>query len=484
MILRTTIVLLWGLTAASQISLARDIYVHPQYGDDKADGLAAMANGDHGPCKTIARGLKLAGPGDTVHLVPLIFKESAVFYNREGEPEKPIVLDGHGAILEGSEPLQIADWQEASPGLFRNDNFLKRLDDAILQRWYFLFDGRMNHMGRTSKGKSAPLKKPEELEPGEWTFVRDPTKIEEGSTRVFGSFYVKLAPGKSLADARIAAPMRSAGVQMSGRNSHLVIRNLTATHVYNDGFNIHGYSRDCLFQNIRAIECGDDGISSHEDCQYRVDGFVSIGNSTGICDTGDSVTDYRRVFIRDCLGYDLFFLDTNRHSIRDAVVLSSAARTLTVTGRENQEAVCSLALENVYIRRVMGTNEVRVAKSAMLDAKRTTFIGLNFNATGGEVKISDSIIGGEMPTDLLLWKDVKWTASNNIYDIRSLRYDKTPFAQHSFADFQKLFGQDAGSRWQKVPLENGEPLELPKNVGAEVTKLLQEPFVKLERFIP
>jgi len=130
---------------------AADYYVDPAVGDDHANGLAAKAGGTNGPVKTIARAVKAAQPGDTVHLATAVFKESAVFHNRAGEPGKPITLDGHGATLDGSDALNPADWPEVSPGLFRNDNLL-RLDDAVLQRWFFLWDGKMNHMGRTSKG--------------------------------------------------------------------------------------------------------------------------------------------------------------------------------------------------------------------------------------------------------------------------------------------------------------------------------------------
>ena len=64
---------------------------------------------------------------------------------------------------------------------------LLRLDDAVISRWFFLWDGKMNHMGRTSKGKSAPLKKPAELQAGEWTYVKDED-----------AFYLRLAPGQAL----------------------------------------------------------------------------------------------------------------------------------------------------------------------------------------------------------------------------------------------------------------------------------------------
>ena len=75
-----------------------------------------------------------------------------------------------------------------------------------------------------------------------------------------------------------------AGVAMHGKWAHLVVRNLTSTRPDNDGFNL----ADCqnvVFKNIRAIDYGDDGDSAHGVCRYRVDGFQSIGNATGICDS-------------------------------------------------------------------------------------------------------------------------------------------------------------------------------------------------------
>jgi hypothetical protein len=211
------------------------------------------------------------------------------------------------------------------------------------------------------------------------------------SKQIYGAFYIRLAPGVALAEANIFVPVRSAGVQFSGDNAHLVIRNLTATHPYNDGFNIHGDCRDVVFENIRAIECGDDGISAHESAQYRVDGFVSIGNSTGICDTGTAQTSYRNVFIADCVGFDLYFLDEGRYSLTNAVVLSTAQNPFTVTGRA--EGDCRLTMENVLIRRLVGTGGGNVAMRAVLEATRCSIEGFEIKVTG-EATWKNSIING------------------------------------------------------------------------------------------
>ena len=329
---------------------------------------------------TIHAAIKAAQPGDTIHLEPKVYRDYAGFYLKKGEPGKPITLDGHGATLEGSDPIDPAKWREVSPGLFANDDLLPGLSDAAIGRWFFLFDGKMQLMGRTSKGRSASLKKPQELQAGEWTFVKDASREKPPSKAIYGTFYLKLGAGKTLAEAKVFAPMRSAGVQFGGDNAHLVIKNLTATHPYNDGFNIHGDCRDVVFENIRAIECGDDGISAHESAQYRVDGFISIGNSTGICDTGTAQTSYNRVFIADCIGFDLYFLDNGRYKLTNAVIFSKAQNPFTVASREGQQ--CELEMDNVLFRRLVEPRKALIAKKALVQAKRLTMENITFDARG------------------------------------------------------------------------------------------------------
>ncbi|MBL8829310.1 MAG: hypothetical protein JNM18_20165, partial [Planctomycetaceae bacterium] len=100
---------------------ARELYVNPQTGDDTRDGTSAVVSGATGPVRTIARGVKLAQPGDTLHLANTgqAYRESIVFHNRHGEVGRPITVDGHDATIEGCEPLAIAEWEPVAPGRFR-----------------------------------------------------------------------------------------------------------------------------------------------------------------------------------------------------------------------------------------------------------------------------------------------------------------------------------------------------------------------------
>jgi hypothetical protein len=345
---------------------------------------------------SIAHAIKLAQPGDTIHLENKVYRDYAGFYAKKGAPGKPITLDGHGATLEGSDSLKPDQWKEVAPGLFAADELLPRLDPAIISRWFFLFDGRMQLMGRTSKGKQTPLKKPEELQPGEWTFVQGATRPEAKKGQIYGAFFIKLEAGVKLGDANISAPVRSAGVQFGGDNAHLVIRNLTATHPYNDGFNIHGDCRDCVFENIRAIECGDDGISAHESAQYRVSGFTSIGNSTGICDTGTAQTSYTDAFISGCHAFDLYFLDEGRYTLKNVLVISSAQNPFTVTGRATGD--CRLVMEDVLFRRTTQPRLGQIAARSVVEARNCTFEGLDFRITG-EARFQNCLINGKPSED-------------------------------------------------------------------------------------
>jgi hypothetical protein len=170
-----------------------------------------------------------------------------------------------------------------------------------------------------------------------------------------------------------------------------VIRNVTATHPYNDGFNIHGDCRAVVFENIRAIECGDDGISAHESAQYRVFGFVSIGNSTGICDTGTSETSYEGVLIRDCIGHDLFFPATGRYSVKNAIIYSSAQQALTVSKSGSQQS-CFVQLENVWMIRQGELKEAIIGPDTTLEARNCTFENMRFRNSGTQ-NLYDCLVG-------------------------------------------------------------------------------------------
>ena len=128
---------------------ARDIHVSNTNGHDDRSGESSH------PLRTIANAIRLAKAGDTIHLAPTAepYREMIHIRDHSGEPGRPIVLDGHGAVVTGAEPLDPVEWKPVAPGRYRNDTFAAsiRWDAAVQVRFFVLFDGHMQRMGRTSK---------------------------------------------------------------------------------------------------------------------------------------------------------------------------------------------------------------------------------------------------------------------------------------------------------------------------------------------
>ncbi|HEV7406796.1 MAG TPA: hypothetical protein VGO11_27855 [Chthoniobacteraceae bacterium] len=261
----------------------RDYFVNNETGDDQANGLTPER-----AVRSLRKGVSLLKPGDSLHLAVTSqpYRETLQLGDDfGGVPGKPIIIEGHGATIDGCDPLRLDGWTEAgAPGLYQSARFMAELeeftDEAKLMRVFFMFDGVVQHMGRSSKGAKPRFKAPGELAAGEWTYAA----AEK-------AFYVKVA-GK-LADAKVSAPYRRNGVAIRAPKvalTNVVIRDLIVSHVLNDGFNIHGTTKDLLLQNIAAYECGDDGISPHETCEVTIDGYWGVGNSTGMGNGYISVT--------------------------------------------------------------------------------------------------------------------------------------------------------------------------------------------------
>jgi hypothetical protein len=162
-------------------------------------------------------------------------------------------------------------------------------------------------MGRSSKGPRPPLPPVEALQPGQWTYVDEET-----------AFYLAIEPGRTLAESRIEAPLFQNGVATTGSIRHWVIRNLRVARVINDGFNIHGDVADFLFENISATECGDDGMSAHSACSVEVRGFVSKGNSTGICHVQEASSRNTGVILEENHGANLLLLGSGTHEFKES----------------------------------------------------------------------------------------------------------------------------------------------------------------------
>ena len=340
-----------GLTFLVFPVRAADYYVDNVSGDDSFTGQMKKANGEGGgPYGTIARALKEAGAGDTVHLNPTgkLYRQKADFYGHEGGVEgSPLTLDGHGATLCGGDPVSAAGWRSWKQGV------LTRSD--VVPRGFMVVDGEMvfgtigfnvlrpgefiwlaRHGGRLyfypPKGRKAskcsvevewPGGQKETLDPQTWhhshsrigavrrypmkrqpeaiwfddkkaPFITTKNRLEPGEWVVEeDTVYYRPEKDSNLTEMDVQFAVRGNGVQMNGGTAHVVVKNLNVRWVYNDGYNIHGRVTDARFYNCNARDTGDEGFSAHDACETLLDGATYVNNSHSIANvnrSGHSVT--------------------------------------------------------------------------------------------------------------------------------------------------------------------------------------------------
>ncbi|MFP4026723.1 MAG: right-handed parallel beta-helix repeat-containing protein [Candidatus Brocadiia bacterium] len=352
------------MTIISISAQADEFYVHNRLGRDAYEGTAREpGEKNSGPFRTIHRALKEAGAGDTIHLVPTDqpYRQTANFYGHTGgEKNNPLVLNGHGVTLKGSDPVPAEGWKRWKDGVYtrgdirprgfmlvegemvfatRNFNVLKPGEICHMPAWggrLYLYPPRGEKASDCKVRVGMPDGSEKNLEPERWhhshskigavrryplrkrpewvelngekvelVLARD--RLDPGAWSVHrGAVYYRPPEGKKLKELQIEFVVRGNGVQITGKTSHVVVKNINATKVYNDGYNIHGAAKDCRFYNCNAHDCGDEGFSAHDRCETFLDGAVYRNCSNGIANVnthGSSITRNVTILESRAVGY-------------------------------------------------------------------------------------------------------------------------------------------------------------------------------------
>lgn len=369
-------------------------------------------------------------PGDLVRFSPAnsIVRAEIVLKNLKGSAEKPIVIDGNGCTFLGTEVLNPSEWSEVAAGLYKSTALPRRINVSAnsLQRWFFVFDGQMQRMGRISKGKQATLPKPEALQPGQWTY-----------DQAVGTFYVKLAEGQTLASVEV--PERQSGVAIAGSDTaFLEIRNVKVKNFYNDGYNIHGKCEAVRFVNITATSCGDDGLSAHEDCAVEAVGFRSEDNATGFCNVNRSRFVARDLTLVNNLAYEIYVTDSSLNTVANLTVESTAPKAIIARGSTKDPEPCRLAVQAAKIK---SRGEISIEKSSVFSAEDLETDGCPWEVNGEADVRNSRIIGGGLVIN------GEWKGAENTYSFPNIIFRGQRFAVDAFAAYQQASGQDNSSTW-------------------------------------
>jgi hypothetical protein len=229
-----------------------------------------------------------------------------------GTPENPAVFDGKGMIIDLGIDVTAHDWEKSGDVWTSHGPFADHPPVADTQRAALFIEEVPVRITRdraaeqkTGKKETVIYATAETLKPGEMGFKDD------------GSIYFRWPAGKAPGTAKIFLPPAGLASCVNIACSYLTVKNITALHAANDGFNIHGHRIGIRLENVKAFSNGDEGISAHETAQMDVvDSEIAWNNSSagGVADVGDAVTTYTNCELHHNLGA-AFFFDGKQHRV-------------------------------------------------------------------------------------------------------------------------------------------------------------------------
>ncbi len=207
-----------------------------------------------------------------------------------GTPGKPAVFDGKGMVIDLGIDVTSHAWEKQGDVWTSSGPFEKHpAVDDIQRAALFIEEVPMRIVrDRTAEQKSGEKGKvifaaPDALQPGQMGFKAD------------GSLYFRWPVGKTPGAAKIYLPPAGLASCVNIACSYLTVKNITALHAANDGFNIHGNRLGIRLENVKAFSNGDEGISAHETVQMDVVNAEIAWNGSsagGVADVNDSITTY------------------------------------------------------------------------------------------------------------------------------------------------------------------------------------------------
>lgn len=230
--------IIFGLTAQS---FARDIFVDNLAGDDRNNGSQPVAGAvGAGPVRSITRALWIAHAGDRVVLTkndePYREMVCLIGPRNSGFEDSPFVIEGNGAVIDGSAMINSEDWDHAfgeifkvrfrymaNPMLFEGDKLLPRI-------------------------KIASAKDLSKLQVGEWASFG-------------GKVYFRPASDRSLLTYPLAGASMASGITLF-QVDQVQIRNLTVQGFRIDGIAAPDAAENVLLEKIVSRANGRSGLST------------------------------------------------------------------------------------------------------------------------------------------------------------------------------------------------------------------------------
>lgn len=244
-------------------------------------------------------------------------RRQPLILSQGGTPEKPAVFDGQGMVIDLGIDITAQHWiKDGDIWTLHTPLSGHSPVDDIQRAGLFIDEVPLRIMrDREAEKNSGVVKKviyvaPKSLQPGQMGWTES------------GALYFRWPAEKKPDAARIIHPPPNLASGVVIACSHIAVRNVTARHAANDGFNIHGNRIGIRLENVKALSNGDEGISAHETVQMDVvDSEIAWNGSSagGVADVNDSVTTYTNCVLHHNPG-GAFLFDGKHHRVTNCVI--------------------------------------------------------------------------------------------------------------------------------------------------------------------
>ncbi len=236
---------------------ARDIIVDNVRGDDLNLGLAHDSVVHYGgPCRSIAKALRLARPGDRIVLTDTgePYRESISLEGarHSGAAATPFILHGGGAILDGSVEVPHEHWEH-----FEGEVFRVRPRRMAYQQLFL--EGRPVDYRPLEQELTLP-----ELDRLEWTLLD-------------GYIYFRVEKDKLPQDYPLRYAGHSVGITLYNV-TNVIVSDITVQGFQLDGINAHDNVFRCTLGGVLSRGNGRSGISVGGASRVRIESTL-LGNN-------------------------------------------------------------------------------------------------------------------------------------------------------------------------------------------------------------
>ncbi len=219
----------------------RDVFVSNTSGDDLNTGTAMRPLGPRGgPVRTISKAVRLARPSDRIVLdntgKPYRETVSLVGSHNSGGVLGPLVIEGRGALLDGTVPIPAQAWQQHDGDVYVYQP--RRMGHQQL----FLAGRQAERLPAVPSDASLPR-----LEPLQWCYWR-------------GKIYFCTEPLRHPDDYEPSCCGLQTGITLYYVRD-VLIRDLGVQGFALDGVAVHDVVRDTRLERVSARANGDSGLS-------------------------------------------------------------------------------------------------------------------------------------------------------------------------------------------------------------------------------